>query len=73
MNKLCLSDESEKLLLNYQNLKNKLNFNYRDSEKTSKNAFYFQFQKFILNRLITVHNEVSKTYLQSKLSNYRNI
>ena len=73
MNKLCLSDESEKLLLNYKNLKNKLNFNYRDSEKTSKNAFYFQFQKFILNRLIMVHNEVSKTYLQSELSNYRNI
>lgn len=73
MNKLCLSDESEKLLLNYKNLKNKLNFNYRDSEKTSKNAFYFQFQKFILNRLIMVHNEISKTYLQSELSNYRNI
>lgn len=73
MNKLCLSDESEKLLLNYKNLKNKLIFNYRDSEKTSKNAFYFQFQKFILNRLIMVHNEVSKRYLQSELSNYRNI
>ena len=73
MNKLCLSDESEKLLLNYKNLKKKLNFNYRDSEKTSKNAFYFQFQKFILNRLLIVHNEVSKTYLQSELSNYRNI
>ena len=73
MNKLCLSDESEKLLINYKNLKYKLNFNYKDSEKTSINAFYFQFQKFILNRLITVHNEVSKTYLQSKLSNYRNI
>ena len=73
MNKLCLSDESEKLLINYKNLKYKLNFNYKDSEKTSINAFYFQFQKFILNRLITVHNEVSKTYSQSELSNYRNI
>ena len=37
MNKLCLSDESEKLLINYKNLKYKLNFNYKDSEKTSKN------------------------------------
>lgn len=73
MNKLCLSDESEKLLLNYKNLKKKLNFNYIDSEKTSKNAFYYQFQKFILNRLLIVHNEISKRYLQSELSNYRNI
>ena len=73
MNKLCLSDESEKLLINYKNLKYKLNFNYKDSEKTSINAFYFQFQKFILNRLITVHNVVSKTYSQSELSNYRNM